>query len=216
MDAAAPDSPDFHIRLPEPFEWVPEDYFRRARIEEIFPHRPEGPLEVDLGCGDGTFLAGMAGLHPSTNFLGVERLLGRIRKCSRKAQRGGLSNVRLLRLESEYTIQWLLPEESVAKVHLLFPDPWPKKRHHERRIFRSDFLPHVSRVLEPGGEFLFKTDHEGYYEWALEVAEAADGWERLPWEGDEFAYPVTDFEDQWMKQGKAIQRLRLRKRKPAA
>ena len=210
-------SDGFHVRLPEPCEWVPEDYFRRARREEVFPDRPEAPLEVDLGCGDGSFLAALAAARPGINFLGVERLLGRVRKCSRKAVRAGLANVRLLRLESEYAVEWLLPRESAARVHLLFPDPWPKRKHHGRRILRGDFLPCVHQLLEPGGELLFKTDHEAYFEWALEVVAESEGWDHLPWEEDDpCPYPLTDFETQWLGQGKPIHRLRLRKRKPAA
>ena len=126
------------------------------------------PLEVDLGCGDGSFLVEMARHFPERRFLGVERLLGRVRKVCRKLQRAGLENARVLRLESRYTVEWLLPGDSVSRLHLLCPDPWPKARHHRRRLLQPEFLAAVARVLEPGGEFLFKTDNEEYFEWALE------------------------------------------------
>jgi tRNA (guanine-N7-)-methyltransferase len=195
-------------------EWLPEDYFRVAGVAEIFPERPGAPLEIDLGCGDGSFLADLAATFPERNFLGIERLLGRVRKTCRKV--AALANARVLRLESEYAVEWLLPPACAARIHLLFPDPWPKVRHHERRLLRPAFLPHLRRVLAPGGEFLFKTDHEGYAGWAAETAATAADWDLLAWEEGDFYYPLTDFERHWLGQGKTIHRLRLRPRFPAA
>lgn len=190
-------------------EFVPEDYFRRIEPGAL---RPGGrPLEVDLGCGDGSFLLAMAGAHPEREFLGVERLLGRVRKVCRKITRAGLANARVLRLESRYAVEWLLPEASVARLHLLCPDPWPKLRHHRRRLLQKEFLDAVRRVLAEGGEFLFLTDHEEYHEWGRERVAAHEGFEILPWEEDSFFYPKTDFQVQWEAEGRVMHRLRCRK-----
>ena len=199
------------VRVPGPLEWLPEDYFRRATAADIFPERAEAPLELDLGCGDGTFLAGLAVHHPERNFLGVERFLGRVRGTCRKAQANGCHNVRVLRLETEYTVGWLLPVAAFSRIHLLFPDPWPKKKHAGKRLFRPDFLALIRNLLVPGGEFLFKTDHEEYAEESNGVARELAGYERLDWEEHAFPYPITDFEGQWLGQGKTIHRLRLRR-----
>ncbi|WP_353566933.1 tRNA (guanosine(46)-N7)-methyltransferase TrmB [Haloferula sargassicola] len=188
---------------------MPADYFRRAGRGEIFDRG--APLEVDLGCGDGSFLLAMAEHFPERNFLGVERLLGRVRKVCKRATRLGLENVRLLRLESRYTVEWLLPEASVSRLHLLCPDPWPKARHHRRRLFQPEFLDAVVQVLEPGGEFLFMTDHPEYFEWSDEIAGSYPGLERLPWQEGAFFYPKTDFQRQWEAEGKSMHRLRLRR-----
>ena len=198
--------------LPRPAmrgEFVPPDYFRRLLAEEI----PGGdaPLEVDLGCGDGAFLLGMARQYPERRFLGVERLLGRVRKVCRKLVREGLENAHVLRLESRYAVEWLLPHGSVSRLHLLCPDPWPKFKHHRRRIVQHEFLQAVHDVLEPGGEFLFMTDHEGYHEWAGEKFAGFPGFERLPWEDGDFFYPKTDFQQLWESQGKPMHRTRCRK-----
>ena len=150
-------------RPPMAGEMVPEHYFRELASREI--RRDERPLEVDLGCGDGSFLMAMAAHYPERDFLGVERLLGRVRKVCRKATRRGLANARVLRLDSRYVVEWLLPEAQVSRLHLLCPDPWPKVRHHRRRLVQADFLEAVRRVLVPGGEFLFMTDHQEYFEW---------------------------------------------------
>lgn len=196
-------------RPPMAGELVPAHYFRELAREEIL--RPGRPLEVDLGCGDGSFLIEMARQYPGRDFLGVERLLGRVRKVCRRIARGGLDNARVLRLDSRYVVEWLLPEASVSRLHLLCPDPWPKVRHHRRRLVQADFLTAVRRVLEPGGEFLFMTDHEDYFRWTEEMVAAAGGFEALPWDEGAFFYPKTDFQIQWEAGGKSMWRLRSRK-----
>ena len=194
------------LRQPEACEFMPADYFRRLVPGEIFAG--DASLELDLGCGDGTFLLAMAREFPERRFLGVERLLGRVRKVCRNARREELGNLKVLRLESLYTVEWLLPPRSVQRLHLLFPDPWPKARHHKRRLVRADFLAAVAQVLVPGGEFLFKTDHPGYFEWAEEEIAAFPGLAVREWPEDAFFYPETDFERQWKAEGKMPQRLR--------
>jgi tRNA (guanine-N7-)-methyltransferase len=190
-------------------EFVPAHYFRKLERSEI--SREGRPLEVDLGCGDGSFLLAMARHYPERDFLGVERLLGRVRKVCRKATRQQLENVRVLRLESRYVTEWLLPEGGVSRMHLLCPDPWPKLRHHRRRLVQIEFLAAVWRALEPGGEFLFMTDHEEYSVWAEEKVAAFGEFERMVWNEDTFFYPKTDFQQFWESTGKAIWRLRSRK-----
>jgi tRNA (guanine-N7-)-methyltransferase len=194
---------------PPPCEFVPPDYFRRLERREIFPD--EAPLEIDLGCGDGSFLVDLARALPGHRFLGVERLLGRVRKVCRKAKKAGLDNLRVLRLESRYTVEWLLPPASVHRLHLLCPDPWPKARHHRRRLVQPEFLAALAQVLEPGGEFLFKTDDAEYFEWTRDLLADHPGLEPLPWPDDAFFYPQTDFERQWLAAGRTIRRLRCRR-----
>ncbi|MFT4641099.1 MAG: tRNA (guanine-N7-)-methyltransferase [Verrucomicrobiales bacterium] len=193
----------------EKHEFVPRDYFEVQEKEALFPG--ERPMELDIGCGDGRFLLAIGAQHPERDFLGVERLLGRMRKVCRKVERQGLENVRVLRLESSYALECLLPPASFSRLHVLFPDPWPKARHHERRIVRSANLGFFARVLAPGGEFLFKTDHEPYHVDGTEAIRASGLFEEVPWEDDAFFYPRTDFEEHWLGQGKAIYRSRFRK-----
>ncbi len=193
----------------EPNELVPADYFKELPLEEYFAN--DAPLEIDLGCGDGSFILGMAEHYPDRNFLAVERLLGRVRKVCKRSHKMDLKNLKVLRLESLYTLEWLLPESCVDRLHLLCPDPWPKAKHHRRRLFQEPFLNAVVRVLKPGGEFLFKTDHEEYFEWSEEHLVAFDKLERLSWEEDDFFYPKTDFQIQWEAEGKSLQGLRSRK-----
>jgi tRNA (guanine-N7-)-methyltransferase len=187
--------------------FVPPDYFQE--LPEVFPASTR-PLEIDLGCGDGTFLTGMAAQHPERDFLGVERMLGRVDKTARKIQRMQLPNARIMRLESSYTVAALLPSARVSRLHLLCPDPWPKKKHAARRLVnQSDFLDGLTRILTPGGEFLLKTDDEPYFEDALaSLATRTHQFTRLDWPADAFFYPTTDFEQSWLNLGRCIHRAR--------
>ncbi len=188
---------------------IPVDYFRELSREEIFAH--EAPLELDIGCGDGGFLLAMARHYPDRQFLGLERLLGRVRKVCRHAARQGLENVKVLRLESAYALECLLPQAAFSRIHLLFPDPWPKKRHHCRRLVQPANLPHFLRVLPPDGEFLFKTDHAAYFEVASEVLKESPHLTPLEWDEEAFYYPLTDFERHWLNQGKQVYRARFKR-----
>ena len=190
-------------------EFVPADYFRKMKREEIC--RDGRPLEIDLGCGDGGFLMEMAREYPERDFLGVERLLGRVRKVCRKITRRQLENARVLRLDSRYVVEWLLPAGQVSRLHLLCPDPWPKLRHQRRRVMQPAFLEAVRRSLAAGGEFLFMTDHEEYFRWARRKVEEYGKLEILEWHEDSFFYPKTDFQRQWEAEGKSMFRLRCRK-----
>lgn len=189
--------------------FVPSDHFRELAPTAIFPDTTR-PLEVDLGCGDGTFLVGMAAQHPERDFLGVERMLGRVSKTARKIAAQKLPNARIMRLESAYTVAWLLPRASVSRLHLLCPDPWPKKRHAERRLVnQAEFLDGLTRILRPGGEFLLKTDDQPYFEDALLSFESrTHQFQRLDWPDGAFPYTTTDFEATWLAAGRSIHRAR--------
>jgi len=192
--------------------FIPLDYFRELRKDEIFAD-PSRPLEIDLGCGDGSFLIAMAAQHPERNFLGVERLAGRVAKVAKKIAAAGLNNARVLRLESAYTVGWLLPAASVARLHLLCPDPWPKKKHHGRRLMViEEFQRGLERILERQGEFLFKTDDAEYFGVGTAEFDALPAFERLDWPEEAFLYAQTDFERQWLRQGRTLQRARWRKK----
>ena len=190
--------------------FVPTDYFRRHRPEAIFGS--SAPFEVDLGCGDGGFLLQMAKHYPDRHFLGIERLLGRVRSVCSKANAERLENVRVLRLESSYFLDCFLEPGSISRLHYLCPDPWPKVRHHKNRLIQDDLMPVLHRSLAEGGEMLFKTDHEEYYEWVLDHFRRSELFHEGEWAEDSFFYPKTDFQLQWESQGKPIFRSRFLKK----
>jgi tRNA (guanine-N7-)-methyltransferase len=143
----------------------------RLDLEKIFGRK--GPLHVDLGCGDGSFLCALAQRLPDRNFLGIERLSSRIRISAHKA--ASLDNVRLLQIESSYAVRHLLPAGSVERFYLLFPDPWPKRRHHRRRVVTPDFLNSVHSALEENGAIHIATDDLDYFGKIKVIAESNPG-----------------------------------------
>lgn len=158
------------------------------------------PLEVELGSGDGSFLAEYARQNPGHNFIGVERLLGRLRKLDRKGQRAGLTNLRGVRLECAYFVQYLLPLGSVRALHIYFPDPWPKRKHRRRRLVNERFPALARQALQPGGRVYLRTDDPDYFEQMARVfgAEAAFHPVDTP---AELAAQLTDFEREFLARG---------------
>ncbi len=158
------------------------------------------PVELEIGAGDGSFLIQYAARHPERNFLGIERLLGRLRKIDRKARRQGLSNVRGLRLEASYVLRWMIPPGSLTAVHVYFPDPWPKRRHWKRRLVNAEFPQLAALSLLPGGVVYLRTDHVEYAAQMVEVFEAAQQFTRCEAPA-ELLDVVTDFEADFRRQG---------------
>jgi tRNA (guanine-N7-)-methyltransferase len=168
------------------------------KLAEIFP-RPQ-PLEVELGCGDASFLVEYARRHPAKNFIGVERLLGRIQKLDRKGRQLGLTNLRGVRIESAYFLQYLLPPQSASALHIYFPDPWPKKRHRKNRLINEHFPALARAALAPGGAVFLRTDDADYFEQMNEVFGAADFFKKIP-PPAALTEIVTDFERGFNAQG---------------
>lgn len=190
-------------------EYIPPSLTKPLNWDEVFP-RP-APIEIDLGCGDGAFLIAMARANPEHNFLGIERLLGRVSKVCRKVAGEDLKNARVLRLEVAQAVSNLLPAHSIAAFHLLFPDPWPKRRHHRRRAFTTEFLSRICRALIADGLFHIATDHADYFHQIERVIAAADTFIVLAGQHD---FPLTTFEQKFLMRGISIQRLLLRKSSP--
>ena len=122
------------------------------------------PLEVEVGCGKGQFLTRRAKEHPECDFLGIERMLERVRLFDGKCRRGKLDNAHVPRLEALYTFHYLLPAHHARTVYVFFPDPWPKKKHHSHRLFGPLFRAALWKRLEVGGKLEFATDHQEYFE----------------------------------------------------
>lgn len=187
----------------------PQDWLAELDLASCFP-RP-APLEVDVGCGKGAFLISQAQQRPEHNFLGIDRMLRRIRKVSNKAGRAGLENLRLLRIDARYAVAHMIPAASVAVYYVFFPDPWPKKRHHGNRFFDDAFLSAVRRTLERGGLIHAATDHIPYYEEMEALLEQDGGFRRVETLVPE-RHERTEFERYYVRHGKigrlSFQRIR--------
>src|SRR5215813_11509213 len=183
-----------------------------ARLDLVQLFGRSAPLHVDLGCGDGSFLCEMAQQFPKRNFLGIERLTKRVETVRRKAEK--IENVRVLRADTLFAVRDLLPESSVQAFYLLFPDPWPKRRHHFRRIFTRDFLDAVAVALEQNGVLRIATDQLDYFNQIERLSLAHLQFQIVPQSSDDSVFPVTKFERKFREQGLPIYRLTLRKTSP--
>lgn len=168
------------------------------------------PLEVELGAGDGSFLVQYAALHPERNFLGVERLLGRLKKIDRKGRRASLANLRVMRIEAAYFVEYLLPAASVSALHVYFPDPWPKRRHKKHRLINGAFAESARKALAAGGVVYLRTDHEDYFAQMNEVFRANAAFAPAETPAD-LAAVLTDFEREFNLQGIVTLRTAFRK-----
>jgi tRNA (guanine-N7-)-methyltransferase len=191
-------------------ELLPELQVARLNVAELFGR--SAPLHVDLGCGDGSFLCEMAQQFPKRNFLGIERLTQRVEKVRRKAEK--IENVRILRADTLFAVRNLRPESSVETFYLLFPDPWPKRRHQFRRIFTRDFLDAIAASLGKHGFLRVATDQLDYFHQIERLSRAHLQFQVVPRSLDDAVLPVTKFEKKFREQGVPIYRLTLRKTSP--
>ncbi|MGE0530968.1 MAG: tRNA (guanosine(46)-N7)-methyltransferase TrmB [Hyphomonadaceae bacterium] len=146
---------------------------------------------MEIGFGGGEHLVAQATAHPDTRFIGVEPFLNGVASCLRHIEKSNAQNIRLHNGDARDVIA-RLPDGSLDLVYILFPDPWPKTRHHKRRLIQPEFLDDLARVMKPGAELRFATDWANYAAWTLEhltrhphfswLAERAIDW-RLPWLG---------------------------------
>jgi tRNA (guanine-N7-)-methyltransferase len=144
---------------------------------------------LEIGFGGGEHLAGQAALHPDVLLLGAEPYINGVGSGLRHIDEAGVANVRLHAGDVREVVA-ALPDASIVRVFILFPDPWPKTRHHKRRLVQEDFIAELARILRPGGRLRFATDWADYADWALEritrsaafewMAERADDWRAPP------------------------------------
>jgi len=203
-------SSDSASTIASEIELVPANCFEPFDLPAIYGR--VAPLEVDLGCGDGALLTALAAQNPDKDFLGIERLLGRVRSAIRKIEGAGLTNARVTRFEISYAVEHLLPSHSVSAFYLLFPDPWPKRRHAARRIVSEKFLAALHRALVANGTIRIATDETEYFGRITRLVAASKHFVVV--QHSTWLLPSTKFERRFLERGVPIQRLELRKVSP--
>ncbi len=193
-----------------PIELVPVERERLAehvRGEALFPGSPD--FEVEIGFGKGRSLIAAAQAAPDKAWLGIELSLPYVRLAAERAAKRGIRNLRLLRAEASEVFGNGLEPGKVTGVHVFFPDPWPKKRHHKRRLIQDAFLAQLETRVAHGARFRLATDHEGYFQGMCEAfAGRTATWE--PCDGGWDAYEPTNYEVKYRAAGKPIHRLAFR------
>lgn len=167
------------------------------------------PVICEIGSGKGRFLISSAAANSEINYLGIERAAKYHRLIRQKVERLGLTNVRLLNTDAAHFVQTYVPPLSVHRYYILFPDPWPKKRHRKRRLITEAFLDHLLPTLAPGGSIHYKTDYLDYFEQMLSVSRVRTDLLELqcrtitPDQADPEAAD-TNFERKYLIQGRPI------------
>jgi tRNA (guanine-N7-)-methyltransferase len=178
----------------------------RGNLAEMFSHRAQAVC-LEIGFGGGENMIAQAVANPSAGFIGCEPFVNGMAKVLSRIEAGDIGNVRLYAGDAVDLLAWL-PDASIAKVDLLYPDPWPKRRHWKRRFVQDGTVAMLARVLRPGGLFRFATDIPDYAAWTLErllrardfgwTAERADDWCQ-PWAG----FQGTRYEAKAKREGRA-------------
>ena len=199
-------------RLNERFILAPSVLSAGAGVDDLFPG--DCPLEVDVGCGRGRFLLARARQFPGRRFVGLDRSLKRLHKLDRRAEQAGIENIRLIRGEAVQLLQTLFPPASVATFYVFFPDPWPKRHHHIRRLVQPAFLDLLHALLRPEGHVHLATDHADYFALMHRLLHDVPGFEEVP-----AFVPVdeeeTDFGMLFRQTQRTIKRCSFRKRSAA-
>jgi len=175
-------------------------------LDAVFGRR--APRVLEIGCGMGETTAAIAAARPDVDFIGVEVHAPGVGSLLKQVDALGLSNLRVVRHDAVEVVTHMIPEASLAGIHVFFPDPWPKKRHHKRRIVQPAFVELVARKLKPGGILRMATDWQPYAEHMLATAGACAALQNLAATG---AYverpdsrPVTRFEKRGQRLGHGV------------
>jgi len=194
----------------------PEALAERTDLRELFT--ADAPTELEIGCGKGRFLLRQAQAHPDRNFLGIEWANEYFKYAADRMARWGVTNVRVMRTDARHFVIHRLADACLSALHVYHPDPWPKKRHHKRRLFNAEFVDGVVRVLQPGGRLAIQTDHAEYFGVIqsllaprIELAETVFE-EVVPVDQD--GGLNTNFEAKYLREGRSIHRLSFRRVSP--
>ncbi len=159
---------------------LPERTDLRALFES------DGPIELEVGCGKGGFLLRQARAHPERNFVGIEWANKFYKFAADRMARWGLGNVRIIRTDARQFVMHRLAPACLSAMHIYHPDPWPKKRHHKRRLIQPEFVEAVVRVLASSARLAIQTDHAGYFEHIKAVTAARPELAPTAFEDEEF------------------------------
>ena len=156
---------------------------RRAELRSAFAAilpATGTPLVLEIGCGNGHFLTAYSAAHPEQLCIGIDLRLERTDKALRKRDRAGLQQLYFLRCEARNFLQELPVGATLTDIYMLFPDPWPKKRHHKNRLLQADFLTELGARAGQGSRLFFRTYYQPYFDEARETIAAHPVWRLMP------------------------------------
>ena len=160
-------------------------------LNELFGFTPD-KFVMEIGFGGGEHLANQANVHPKTGFIGIEPFVNSMAKMLNSIEKADTNNVRLFDDDAVIVLDWL-PDASLDRIDLLYPDPWPKKRHWKRRFVNKANLDRIARVLKPGGKFHFASDIATYINWTLNHCEKHSQFEWAAENSQDWHAPYADW-----------------------
>lgn len=189
-------------------QWVCYGLEPAGRLDWERVYGRAAPRVVEVGFGNGEALLSLAEAHRAWDFLGIEVHPPGVGRLLDRLSRQGIGNVRVMRADAVEVFERCIPEASVDAVHIWFPDPWPKKRHHKRRLIQAAFVERLTRCLKPGGRVHLATDWGDYARQMLCVLEGVPGLLNLVESGD-FSTdpgerPVTRFQQRGERLGHSV------------
>ncbi len=187
-------------KLPELILVGGED--KAALLQQFPPSEGKARLWLEIGFGNGEFLAHMAALHPQDRFIGVDVFLEGVSALLRRLERQGSSNVRVALENANIVLLEKIPANALDRVVINFPDPWPKKRHHKRRLIQKEFLDLLFEKMRSGAEVSLATDWEEYAWWMLEHLNAHSGFSNSIASGGFAQEPDDWLETSFQRKGK--------------
>lgn len=153
----------------------------RTELASFFSARPAGrTVTLEIGCGHGHFLVRYASVHPDKLCLGIDLLRDRIVRSEKKRHRARLTNLHFIRAEAGEVLDCLPADVRLDEVFVLFPDPWPKRRHHKHRLIQPSFLEELGQRAGEGARLYFRTDHSAYFTAAKAVIAKHHAWRPEP------------------------------------
>lgn len=197
----------------EPIGLTADDLPRPIDFTALFGN--DHPVELEIGMGKGTFITEQAKARPEVNFFGLEYARWFWRYASDRLRRNKCENARTACAEAQYFLTEFIADASLSVIHVYFPDPWPKKRHHKRRLVQERFMPLIDRILTSGGRLHLVTDHSEYFEQMQQVV----GGSHLqiveynrPGSAAEGEFVGTNFERKYQRDGRPFYALAAKKR----
>jgi len=170
-----------------------------------------GPFELEIGSGKGGFLLSRARGHPEIRLLGIEWANKYYKYSADRMARWKLENVRVMRADAKIFVTHHLPPDCLDVLHVYHPDPWPKKRHHKRRLIQADFVESSVRALKIGARMLVQTDHAEYFEQMDGLLAGHAALRTIPWDQagcePDNDWGGTNFEIKYAREGRAIYRV---------
>jgi len=174
-------------------------------LSELFPI--EQPLALEIGCGIGDFIIQRAAQQPTINFLAIDIYNKGCYKTCRRVDESGLTNVRVMRMEARYLLSHFGFADMLTAIYINCPDPWPKKRHLNRRLVNHTFLTQMLYYLKPSGDLYFITDVEDYAQQVAEIFPTVDGYDNQlasPYTLELADYPQSKYMRRFLAQGLPI------------